>query len=78
MRTALLKYAQANAADSRVLETVELPKRGAGWFNLISNSWVDDLEPSVDGNEALISGLFRKVQRLESELKELRNSLVHH
>jgi len=75
MRTALLEYAQDHAAHSRTLETVELPKRGAGWFDLLSNSWIDDIEPSVDGNEALISGLFRKVLRLESELTELRNSI---
>ncbi|MCU0793010.1 MAG: MBL fold metallo-hydrolase [Opitutaceae bacterium] len=74
LREALLEHATTHAAISRAVEGVELPKRGDGWFDLLKNEWSVDPEIAVDGADALIASLFRKVAKLEQEITELRKT----
>ena len=73
LKEALLAYSVNQADKSRELAAVELPNPNAGWFDLSKNAWTDDVELEVDGLEGVVLTLYRKVQRLESELVELKS-----
>ncbi len=75
LKSALIDYATENAATSRELGAVELPKRNAGWFDLGRDTWTEEVEPEVDGLETVVAALQRKVQRLERELAELKQKV---
>jgi hypothetical protein len=76
LKSALIDYATENGATSRELRAVELPKRNAGWFDLGRDTWTEEAEPEVDGLETVVAALQRKVQRLESELAELKQKVI--
>lgn len=74
LREALLAHAQDHPNESRAIESVELPKKGDGWFDLLANRWSEDPEPAVDNTDALVASLLRKVARLEKEVAELKKA----
>jgi metallo-beta-lactamase family protein len=74
LKQALTDFARTQPESSRSLESVELPNRDAGWFDLKTNAWTDIVEPRIDGTNALIAGLYRKVRALEAEVRELKES----
>lgn len=74
LREALVEHATTRAATSRAVEVVELPKKGGGWFDLVANQWTIEPEPNIDGTDALVAALYRKVAKLEAELRELAAS----
>lgn len=78
LKRALLDFSSDQKDVSRTVEAIELPNRDAGWFDLTSNEWTDDIEPRIDGTNALISGLYRRVRALEAEVRELRGLQSEH
>jgi metallo-beta-lactamase family protein len=71
LKNSIVEKAKLNSLDSRLVEQVELPDVGGGWFDLIKNKMGTDFDPQIDSPQkaALIS--FRHLEKMDGPLLEL-------
>ncbi len=76
LAAALMETARSASLSVRSVEAVELPQKGDGWFDLLTNEWTIEPDLKVDGSDAIIAAILNKVRKLEATIEELRNRPV--
>ena len=63
--------AKLNSSDFRLVEKVELPNTGGGWFDLMKNMWGAKFDPQIDSPAAASIRSLSHLQKMDGPLLQL-------